>query len=188
MYDGKIRHVEIVALCVDVVHRKRFSSQIIRNIIKLIVSVTWKISWKCSNTLQIMKNTQPVQRLASKYYNLESMTSLEENLSHFFLSLSAALNLFLDTFVAWTLSLQKGKFSILENSDDEMIFMDMLSYRSNEYFTQSYTFFLKYTDGHAINVSNLTYELYIYIYTHTFPFYLKNFIPLKKQFQFLKIH
>lgn len=99
-----------------------------------------------------------------KYYNLESMTSLEENLSHFFLSLSAALNLFLDTFVAWTLSLQKGKFSILENSDDEMIFMDMLSYRSNEYFTQSYTFFLKYTDGHAINVSNLTYELYIYIH------------------------
>lgn len=65
MYDGKIRHVEIVALYVDVVHRKRFSSQIIRNIIKLIVSVTWKISWKCSNTLQIMKNTQPVQRLAS---------------------------------------------------------------------------------------------------------------------------
>lgn len=45
-----------------------------------------------------------------------------------------------------------------------MIFMDMLSYRSNEYFTQSYTFFLKYTDGHAINVSNLTYELYIYIH------------------------
>lgn len=43
-----------------------------------------------------------------------------------------------------------------------MIFMDMLSYRSNEYFTQSYTFFLKYTDGHAINVSNLTYEFYIY--------------------------
>lgn len=79
----------------------------------------------------------------------------------------------------------KRKYYV-ENSTDEMIFMDMLLYRSNEYFMQSYTFFLKYhtTPMDTINVNNLTYEIYIHVSFSLEKFYS---IFLKNQFQFLKI-
>lgn len=79
------------------------------------------------------------------------MTLFEENLLHFPFSLSSI------EFIPWYIRClkivaTKGKFYV-ENSADEMIFMDMLLYRSNEYFMQSYTFFLKY---HTIAMDTLS--------------------------------